>query len=149
MNGTYQYLFRCDQNHKAPVITICYLKDESTGKIARGISVCSPLDPFNYIKGRGKAYGRALKAMKTQSTTDPIKGPKGVVACATAGVFSPMSKVIIQNEKLYDTVFKSKWDVNLTDTLNQSDFRTLAKLKGLVKSAPTFVDTPLNPVSVP
>ena len=135
MNGTYQYIFRIGnlKHNKAPAITICYLKDDTTGKIARGISICSPLDPFNYIKGRGKAYGRALRAMKSQADTEPIQGEKGIVACATAGVFTPMIKSISAQR---DSIFKSKWDVGITDALNFNDLKILVKLKDMVKDAP-------------
>ena len=45
-----------------PYACVCVVKS-STGKIARGVAVCSPNDHFTKQIGRNKAYGYALKAL--------------------------------------------------------------------------------------
>jgi hypothetical protein len=56
------YYHRDSQNR--PFITVCLLHDPETKESARGIAVCSKDDMPMKKRGRGIAYGRALKAMK-------------------------------------------------------------------------------------
>lgn len=52
--------------------TVCLLVDKNSKITARGISICSLMDPFNRIKGRNKALGRALKAFNRKDNSEPI-----------------------------------------------------------------------------
>jgi hypothetical protein len=47
--------------------TVCLLKKDNEC-VARGISICSPLDQFEKSTGRAKAFGRALKAFIKENT---------------------------------------------------------------------------------
>jgi len=116
----YQYIFKDARltPQKEPLVTICYLKDDQTGKIAKGIAVCSPTEGFQYIKGRGYAYSRALAAMKQQQSGEYIRGPKGITAIMSAGV-SPTLAV---------NVAKSRWDANESHCLNSEDLATYRRI---------------------
>lgn len=48
-----------------------FYKDGSL--ISRGISIRSLLDGFNKKKGKNKAFGRAVKALLTETSTEPIR----------------------------------------------------------------------------
>lgn len=50
---------------------VLVLKDQKV--IARGISVCSPLDEYLPSVGKNKAEGRALKALVRKESTLPIR----------------------------------------------------------------------------
>jgi len=48
-----------------------FYKDDQL--VSRGISVRSLLDGFNKKKGKNKAFGRAVKALLTETSTEPIR----------------------------------------------------------------------------
>lgn len=50
-----------------PVITVVLLEHPDGYGYARGVSICSAQDNFNYKRGRGIAKGRALKAVDTDT----------------------------------------------------------------------------------
>ena len=64
MQKAFYYLRNWSAEGSHPYACVCLLKAEN-GKIARGISVCSPNDHFTKQIGRNKAYGYALKAMNS------------------------------------------------------------------------------------
>lgn len=118
---------------KRPVISICYIKDEYTGKIARGISICSPFDQFTYVGGRGRAFSRALSAMKNQEDGEPVRGTKGLCALACADIQISLNDNIVK---------KIKWDVQPSDCLNSDELRIFNRMKE--NSSRTFkLDTDL------
>lgn len=106
-------------SQRIPVVTICYIKDEFTGKIARGMSVCSPTEDFIYRKGQAKAFGLAVAAMKMQKDSRFVQGEKGIKAL-TRAVKIPIPSIKIA---------KSKWDVNERDCLDTEDLETFRRFK--------------------
>jgi hypothetical protein len=117
----FHYIFRDSRfgTQKVPVVTICYILDAYTGKIARGVSICSPLDNFTYVGGRGRAFGRAVTAMKEQASSNPLKGIKGLLSMSTTGVNN------------YLGAYKSKWDMQESDCFDSEDRKTFLRLKKL------------------
>jgi len=53
------------------IATVCLLKKEDKC-VARGVSICSPLDQFNRATGRAKSFGRAIKAVVRQESNCSI-----------------------------------------------------------------------------
>jgi len=62
--------------HKSPVchniFTACLLLDDQNVLLSRGIAICSVLDPFSKITGRGISFGRAFTALKDASDSGLI-----------------------------------------------------------------------------
>jgi len=48
--------------------SVCLLMNTKGEPMARGIAICSPLDPFEKRIGRAKALGRAIQALIKQDT---------------------------------------------------------------------------------
>lgn len=55
--------------------TLCYICEFLKDGVvqARGVSIRSLLDTFNKKKGKNKAFGRAVKALLSEETSDPIR----------------------------------------------------------------------------
>ncbi len=62
--------------HKSPIchniFTACLFLDDQNILLSRGIAICSVLDPFSKITGRGIAFGRAFTALKNASNSELI-----------------------------------------------------------------------------
>lgn len=58
-----------------PYATVAVTFNED-GTVNRGVSICSPHDPFVRSVGSAKAIGRLKKAAKTESDVYPINGFK-------------------------------------------------------------------------
>ena len=62
--------------HKSPIchniFTACLFLDDQNILLSRGIAICSVLDPFSKITGRGIAFGRAFTALKNGSNSELI-----------------------------------------------------------------------------
>ena len=57
------------------VCTVCVFFNSTEGRIeARGVSICSLMDPYNNTKGKNKAFGRAIKALKRKENFYKING---------------------------------------------------------------------------
>jgi hypothetical protein len=55
--------------------TVCLLLNKKLQRIeSRGIAICSVLDSFNIAKGKQKAFGRAVKALKRKKNYFKING---------------------------------------------------------------------------
>lgn len=54
------------------VFTCCLFLDESESIISRGVAICSTIDSFNKIKGRGKSFSFALQAAEEKTNSSPI-----------------------------------------------------------------------------
>lgn len=64
------YYSRDEYGH--PRITVCLGRDDRTGKVARGISICSKNDTVDKSKGRKLAYVRMNQAKASGTTTGLI-----------------------------------------------------------------------------
>lgn len=62
----FYFYYDRDENY-APVRTTCLLVTEN-GEMAKGIAVCSPNDQPRKKIGRSISYGRAAKALRTQTS---------------------------------------------------------------------------------
>jgi len=62
--------------HKSPichnVFTACLFLNDQNVLLSRGIAICSVLDTFSKIAGRGRAFGRAFTALKDASNSGLI-----------------------------------------------------------------------------
>lgn len=62
--------------HRSPVchniFTACLLLDDQNVLLSRGIAICSVLDPFSKITGRGISFGRAFTALKNKLNSELI-----------------------------------------------------------------------------
>jgi len=56
------------------IFTACLMFDSSNNLISRGVSICSPIDVFKKLSGRGKAFGRAVQALKLKANSESIDG---------------------------------------------------------------------------
>ena len=56
-----------------PVCTVCLALGENGTVLARGVSICSPVDGINRKKGRNMALGRAIQAIHRSESLDPIR----------------------------------------------------------------------------
>jgi len=61
---------------KDKILGVLYMVCEFSNEgelLARGISIRSLMDGFNRKKGKNKAFGRAVKALLSETNTDPIR----------------------------------------------------------------------------
>lgn len=66
-------------NVSTPIVnnayTVCLLLNKQLNRIeARGVAICSVMDTYNIIKGKQKAFGRAIKALKRKQNFFKING---------------------------------------------------------------------------
>jgi len=73
------------------ISTVLLCNKKSNEVVARGITICSPLDQFNKKQGRVMARGRAIKAAVRKDNCDAIQGSSGIsnvdVVVGVAAVF--------------------------------------------------------------
>ena len=69
-DSVHYYIRRMDT--KAPVACVA-IKPHDDGTVSRGISICSFDEPFKRDKGRNKARGRLVKALKNKKDDLPIR----------------------------------------------------------------------------
>jgi len=83
MQKEYYYYYRSNkltkdgktENH--PRITVCILGENYT--YSRGISICSLKDNIDKVKGKKIAKNRAIKALDTKTTSQPIARSEAVI----------------------------------------------------------------------
>lgn len=93
-----------DKENK-PRITVCFLKDESTGDFARGVAICSKRDNPCKRTGRNIARGRAIWALKNMGSNCLVKrreatfsyGNPFIMKAAYLPPLLPIEERLIQN----------------------------------------------------
>lgn len=104
-NEKYYYL-RNSKN--VPLVSVCIIKRGD--EFGKGILLCSEQDTVNKKVGRMKAKGRALQALGTQATSDPIVRKKaGMVLGSVADWYLEEFLCITENPN------KSQYNPELTE----------------------------------
>lgn len=62
-----------DKEDKLHRITVCSIREETDVVVAEGVAICCYLDQYNRKLGNRIARGRALKALSSRSSSNPIK----------------------------------------------------------------------------
>jgi hypothetical protein len=88
MKERYYYLRRKRNNGMHRCGVVCLIK-EAWGITARGVSICSELDPFSKTVGIHKAKGLALKALVNQENNYPIIRSKAIDILIESGIADP------------------------------------------------------------
>ena len=85
----YYYYHRDEAN--VPLITVCLLKDSDV--VAKGTSICSPLDSPCKKEGRRIARNKALKALGTKKNGDETIRGRAFDVMDDVGIFIPYKSV--------------------------------------------------------
>ncbi len=107
MKDVHFYYFR--NENRTPIITVCLLNKED--QVARGIAICAPKDNFSKSMGRMFARNRAIKALLTKKTSDPVFRDEAIY-----NIDSEFDLVHYYNDDIDSvTEFKSMFNPVLTD----------------------------------
>ena len=109
------YYYMTANNKKVVTVCLIALKGEA---IARGVSICSPMDCFNKRTGRAIALGRAMKALHHQKRMEPVNFYRA---------FKTATHPIIEPEHTFDMWH---WKAMPNPTLNQFEEVLLERIHG-------------------